>query len=254
MTNERILVIDYDVKASTLLKTKIEAMGYLVDQARTAEEAMFLLRIRWFDLIILDSKLKGKDNGLSLLREIKRKKNLASVPIIAQSSKVHYRKTFELMGITSFFIKPYAIEVILEEIKDILTPKALLWGEKSLEHKAIEKDLARLDVKVHFFHKISDFYYHVITYRYKIIILEYNTRPNITDRMLTVVRSSFKNRETPVIVYVAQKGSRLNPHEKQKLQALRERCLMIGKCDVMNSHFVIKDFSLNVNKYLEIDS
>jgi CheY-like chemotaxis protein len=254
MSQERILIIDSDIKSATLLKTKIEALGYLVDHVRTSDEAMFFLRIRWFDLIIVDSKIKGKSQGLGLLREIKRKKTLANVAVIVQSDKVYLRKTFELMGITSFFMKPYAVEVLLEEIKDVLTPKILLYGEKGSVYHAIDKDLLRLELKTDFIQKLSAFYYQVITYRYKIIIVEYNTRPNITDRMLMVVRSSFKNRETPVIVYVAKKKVKFNQAENAKLQSLKDRCLMIGRCEVMDSEFVMKDFTRHVNRYLDIES
>ncbi|MDD4956884.1 MAG: response regulator [Candidatus Omnitrophica bacterium] len=254
MTNERVLIIDNDLRASTLLKTRIEAMGCLAEEARTAEDALYLLRIKWFDLIILDSKLKGRDNGISLLREIRRKKALANVPIIAQSDKVHFRKTFELMGVTSFFMKPYAVDVMLDEIKDILTDKVLILGEKSRVRSAIEKDLARLDVKTDIVTRVSGFYYNVITYRYKIVIVEYDTRPNMTDRMLTVIRRSFKNREAPIIVYASGKLSGKGPEGRRKLQSLTDRCMMLGQCEVMGGKFALKEFSSNVNRYLGIEA
>ena len=89
-----------------MLKTRLEAIGYLVDCACSGSEALDLLDSKWIDLIVLDIVLQGGMNGFQFFKEIKKKKRFSKVPIAVQSSKIAMKKTFEAMGTQIFFIKP----------------------------------------------------------------------------------------------------------------------------------------------------
>ena len=120
MKRERVLVIDGDINLLEVLKTRLEAIGYLVDCTSSGNEALDILETRWVDFIVLSIVLQGGMNGYHLFKEIKEKKRLSKIPIIVQSSKSGMKRTFERMGATAFFVKPYSVNVFLRRIRNII--------------------------------------------------------------------------------------------------------------------------------------
>lgn len=123
MVQERILIVDGDITLSEVLKARLETMGCVVDCARSGSEALDVLETKWIDLIVLAIVLQGGMNGYKLFKEIKKRKRLSKIPIVVQTSKTAMKETFEMMGAETFLIKPYSVDLFLNEIKDILTKK-----------------------------------------------------------------------------------------------------------------------------------
>jgi len=251
MAQERILIVDGDIELSSLLRSRLEAVDYLVDCARNGNEAIDILKSEWVDLILMDVLLKGGLNGFQFFKKIKKKKEYADIPVIVQSSKVDMKKTFELLGAEGFFIKPYAIEVLLEEVKDILTKKIIVLGDADDTAKSIVNILSEYDMRVELLHNLSKFYYSAITHRYNLMVLQYKLKPNVTDRILSIIRGTSKNREVPVIIYLSGKASDLDEREIRKLRSLKERCQILGTCSLMEKGYSNSYFKELVKKYLE---
>ncbi len=123
MSGKKILIIDGDVAYAEMLKMRLEDRGYIVDCASRGKEALDILRTRWFDLIVLAIVLQGSMNGYYLFNEIKKKKDLSSIPILVQSNKALMKKTFESMGADIFLVKPYSINIFLKKIKSIFVKR-----------------------------------------------------------------------------------------------------------------------------------
>jgi DNA-binding response OmpR family regulator len=252
MAQERILVVDGDLELSSLLKSRLEAMDYLVDCARNGNEALEMLKSEWVDLILMDVVLKGGINGFQLFKKIKKKKEYSQIPVIVQSSKVDMKKTFELLGAESFFIKPYAVEVLLDEIKDLLSKKILVLGDRGPALDSLVKILSAYDLHIDILHKLNNFYYNVISYRYGLIVLQYKMKPNMTDRILSIIRGSSKNKEAPVIIYMPEKLSDLDEKEGRKLLSLKERCRALELCELMEKGYSPAQFRTLAKKHLEL--
>ena len=252
MTQERILIADGDIALSALLKSRFESMGYLVDCARTAKEALAVLKTEWVDIVVLDIALKGEVNGFQLFKKMRTKKEFLKIPVVVQSSKVGMKKIFEMMGAETFFIKPYSVDMLMSEIRDILQKKILVYGDRSRETNLVIKNLGKYDIMVDVLHTRHNFYYNVISHRYKLVVVQYKWRPNMTDRMLSIVRGSSKNKEVPIIVYMTTKAAELNAREIRKIQSLRERCDNLGTCDIMDKGYSGKQFVKLSGKYLEL--
>jgi len=250
MVKERILIVDGDIELSSLLKSRLEAMGFMVDCARNGTEALEIIKSKWIGLIVMDIVLKGGINGFQLFKKVKNRKEFSHIPIIVQSTKVAMKKTFELMGAETFLIKPYSVDVLLEEVKDVLTKKILILGDKDNVTGSIARSLNRYDIKVDILHNMGKFYFNVISYRYCLVVLQYRMRPNVTDRILSIIRGSSKNREVPVIVYVAGKTTGLDEKELRKIQSLRGRCETLGACEFMDKGYTNKQFMELADKYL----
>ncbi|MBU0571823.1 MAG: response regulator [Candidatus Omnitrophica bacterium] len=251
MTQERILIADGDIALSALLKSRLESMGYLVDCARTAKEALDVLKTRWVDLVLLDIALKGEVNGFQLFKKMRTKKEFLKIPVVVQSSKVGMKKIFEMMGAETFFIKPYSVDMLMSEVRDILQEKILVYGDRSRETDSVVKSLGKYDIILDVLRTRHNFYYNVITHRYKLVVVQYKWRPNMTDRMLSIVRGSSKNKEVPVIVYVTTKISELDAGEIRKIHSLKEMCDNLGACDFMDKGYSSKQFVKLSGKYLE---
>jgi len=123
MAQERILIVDGEIKNAFMLKSRLEGFGYLAECAYSGNEALAVLRSGWVDLIISAVVLQGKMSGDQLLREIKKDKHFSNIPFIVQTKKAGMRQVFQDLGVKHFFTRPYAVDKLLREVKNILAEK-----------------------------------------------------------------------------------------------------------------------------------
>ena len=74
-------MVDDSITARTLLKSILEAAGYLVRTAVDGAEAFATLRETGFDLVVSDVDMP-RLNGFDLTARIRADKNLADLPVI----------------------------------------------------------------------------------------------------------------------------------------------------------------------------
>jgi DNA-binding response OmpR family regulator len=102
---------------SEMLSDALTDEGYTVDAAYSGDAAFNKLTSNHYDLIVLDIRMPGMD-GVSVLREFRKKEKNSHVPVIvvsafATSSDIErYRQT----GADLSFSKPYAIDDLLGAI------------------------------------------------------------------------------------------------------------------------------------------
>lgn len=252
MRQEKILIIDSDISLMEVVKTRLEAEDYLVVCAKSAKEAFESLAGTWIDAIIVDIKLKGKLKGLELIQKLRRKRAYSLIPIIVQTTKINMKQTAILSGVEAFLLKPYNIDTMVDEVKDILTPKFLLMGDKSQFLKSAAKKMEALDIRADKTHTLSKYYYSILTYRYRGIALMYDGKPNLTDRMMQVVRVSSKNENTPIMLLTKKTKARGKKgiKEKEQIEIVKERCQYIGMCEVVEGCSSASKFIETAEKYL----
>ncbi|MFH1692401.1 MAG: response regulator [Candidatus Omnitrophota bacterium] len=117
MTQERILIVDADVVWSQTLKNRLQDIGFVVECAHEGNEALDILKTKWFDLIVMSITLQGQMSGYHLLKEIKKTKTLSRTPVVMLSSKPAMQKTFEALKVKEYIVKPCDMDVFLEKIK-----------------------------------------------------------------------------------------------------------------------------------------
>lgn len=138
----QILIIEDDRKMSDALVSGIEAAGYDVFAAGTAEEGFFLVHSRHPDLLVLDLTLPHR-NGLDMLQQIRSEGTDVRVLILTSHNTVEDRVTGLRTGADDYLGKPFSFPELMARIeallRRILPPPAaaiLRVGDLSLDTKA----------------------------------------------------------------------------------------------------------------------
>ncbi|MBI4367915.1 MAG: response regulator [Candidatus Omnitrophica bacterium] len=117
---KHIAIVDDEMDIAETAKLRLEANGYQVSITAGEKTIRDLLNIKP-DLILLDVMMPGMD-GFTVIRELKRKPELSSIPIIIFSGKPKETmiQLFGPEGIAGYISKPYQPEALLAQIKQVL--------------------------------------------------------------------------------------------------------------------------------------
>lgn len=117
---KKILVVDDEEALCDGLGFNLEAEGYHVDTAYSAEEAL-ARDLAGYDLILLDIMM-GEISGIQLARIMKSNPATASVPIIfctAKDTEEDMISGLDL-GADDYIMKPYSLKAVLARIRTVL--------------------------------------------------------------------------------------------------------------------------------------
>lgn len=118
----KILLIEDDKFLLSMYSLKFVTEGFVVRGAMTASEGLTEAQAFKPDIIILDVMLPDED-GISLLKKLKRAKNIANIPVVLLSnlSDQIYREQGLIFGAADYLIKAYFDpSEIVEKIKKLL--------------------------------------------------------------------------------------------------------------------------------------
>ena len=124
---ERILIVDDEADIREILMCNMEAAGYEVDEASSAEEALKKLDDS-YSLILLDIMMEGMSGYR--MADIIRKERKSNIPIIFLTAKDQENDllTGFARGGDDYITKPFSLQEVLARVKAILrraTPKRL---------------------------------------------------------------------------------------------------------------------------------
>jgi two-component system copper resistance phosphate regulon response regulator CusR len=114
----RILIVEDDKKTVSYLKKGLSENGFVVDAALDGSDGLHMALSTPYDLIILDVMLPGAD-GWSILREIRKKKEIPALFLTAKDSIENRVKGLEL-GADDYLVKPFAFSELLARMRTIL--------------------------------------------------------------------------------------------------------------------------------------
>lgn len=119
-TTKRILIVDDEETLCDALAFNLEAEGYEVETAYSAEEALTLVLAN-FDLVLLDIMM-GEISGTQLARIMKANQATAHIPIIfctAKDTEEDMIKGLDL-GADDYIPKPYSLRTVMARIRTVL--------------------------------------------------------------------------------------------------------------------------------------
>ncbi len=115
----RLLAIEDEPELGDLLVRNLAQLGMAVDLARTVSDAISLLEICAYDLILLDLRLPDGD-GLALLRTLRAERNEVPVIVLSAADSVQDRINGLREGADDYLVKPFSIEELGARIGAVL--------------------------------------------------------------------------------------------------------------------------------------
>jgi DNA-binding response OmpR family regulator len=140
----RLLLIEDDRLIGEGLVTALRQDGHSVDWLRDGQSASDALRAAQFDLVLLDLGLPRRD-GLSLLRELRGRRDATPVIVISARDEVQSRIAGLDAGADDYIVKPFDLGELAARIRSIQRRRAGR-GEPQLECRGIRLDPATHEV------------------------------------------------------------------------------------------------------------
>jgi DNA-binding response OmpR family regulator len=121
-TMKRILVVDDEVGALTLIGIMLDRGGFEVVKAQNANQALAILEKAEPDLIILDIMMPGMD-GIELCRVIRTMRQYLETPILILSTRSDSESVMRGMdaGATDYLPKPILHHDLVSKVRSMLS-------------------------------------------------------------------------------------------------------------------------------------
>jgi len=123
MSNDPALILIVEDNAGSLMlaTVSLEADGYDVAGAESAEEARALIGHRQPDLILMDIQLPGMD-GLEFTKELKADRKTARIPVVALTAHTMplLERAARAAGCIGFISKPWVPEALSRDVRGYL--------------------------------------------------------------------------------------------------------------------------------------
>jgi two-component system OmpR family response regulator len=115
----RILVVEDDEKIAGFILNGLKQSGFTADKASDGEEAFSLCGLVTYDAIVLDIMLPKLD-GVSVIRRIRRDKNLVPVLLLSAMASVENRVAGLQAGADDYLTKPFAFSELLARVQALI--------------------------------------------------------------------------------------------------------------------------------------
>jgi len=95
-----VLVVDDEQDVCLALSSHLNSIGCSVETVKSAEEAMYMIKINHYDLLVVDIKMPGM-NGLNLYRQLRLDKPqvISRVTFMSEISQQDQEEVIMAMGI-----------------------------------------------------------------------------------------------------------------------------------------------------------
>ncbi len=140
---KKVLLVDDEKEFLEVLSERLEVRGFSVETAISGEEALRWIHKSEFDVVLLDVMIPG-DNGIEILKEIKRSRPFIHVIMLTGHAKIDTAIWGMELGAYDYLIKPIEVESLVEKIKMAYDYKsAQQMRARQEETRPIDKKLDR---------------------------------------------------------------------------------------------------------------
>src|SRR5437660_9760710 len=112
----RILVVEDEKKTASFIRKALQTEGFAVDVCHNGDDGLAAARLTPFDAIILDIMLPGRD-GLSLLRQLRERRNTTPVLLLSARGEVNERVEGLNAGADDYLPKPFVIAELVARVR-----------------------------------------------------------------------------------------------------------------------------------------
>jgi excisionase family DNA binding protein len=118
-TGPVVLIVDDDEGLREYVRTRLEAEGYAVREAGSAEEGLQVLEEATPDLVLLDVMMPEVD-GWEMLRRVHERHGVGTIPVVMFSGKVEAADEAASRGAHGFIGKPFDPQELVDQTKQLL--------------------------------------------------------------------------------------------------------------------------------------
>jgi DNA-binding response OmpR family regulator len=111
-----VLVVEDEKKTATFVCRALQAEGFAVDVCHNGDDALAAAQKNFFDGIVLDIMLPGRD-GLSVLRQLREQNNTAPVLLLSARGEVNERVEGLNAGADDYLPKPFVIAELVARVR-----------------------------------------------------------------------------------------------------------------------------------------
>jgi CheY-like chemotaxis protein len=117
-----VLLVDDEFALTDTLKEFLEDEGYSVECAANGQEALEAMERKVPDLVVSDMMMPLMD-GYALLREMRSRSNLKSIPVLLTSSvsRQTVLSRHALLDFSGFLQKPFKLNSFLDLVRKLTT-------------------------------------------------------------------------------------------------------------------------------------
>ncbi len=116
-----ILVLDDDPDILESLRVILEANGYAVASASSAEEGLRVYKSAKPDLLFVDLMMEEIDAGMTFVKEVRALNNAAPIYVLSSvGDNLSMMTDFSALGLTGVLQKPIKSELLLKLLKSKL--------------------------------------------------------------------------------------------------------------------------------------
>ena len=115
----RILIVEDERKTADYLHKGLSESGYVVDVATNGDDGLHLSLSEFYDLIVLDVMMPGRD-GWSVLASLRRAGRSTPVLFLTARDTVEDRVKGLEAGADDYLVKPFAFSEFLARVRSIL--------------------------------------------------------------------------------------------------------------------------------------
>jgi DNA-binding NtrC family response regulator len=133
-----ILVVDDESTIRESLRLVLEEEGYETSIASDGKEALDLIKVNDFDIIITDLKMPEID-GMALIRQCQQICPQTSIIIITAHGSLESAIEALRIGAYDYILKPFDFDDVLHKIKQLIKHKELVLENMALRHEVEQK-------------------------------------------------------------------------------------------------------------------
>lgn len=112
----KLLVVEDDRTVGQYIKRGLEEVQYIVEWVADGGEALELIALTTYDLVILDLRLPGM-TGLEVLRRLRDRGHAMPVLVLTAQDSVEFKVDALRAGADDYVTKPFAFEELLARIE-----------------------------------------------------------------------------------------------------------------------------------------
>ena len=142
----RILVVEDDLKIAQFIQKGLKSSGFAVDHAITGTHGLEKAFEEPYDAMVVDIMLPEID-GISLIKEIRGKKNNVPVIILSARDRVDDRVNGLQAGADDYLTKPFAFSELLARIQALIRRAGNVTDPVQLSYSDLSIDILKRQVK-----------------------------------------------------------------------------------------------------------